>query len=90
MQERLAQELSLLRPSRTSVASAQQVSRLTLRLLSKAAALLGRRTAELHLALATETHDVAFAAAEPFTPNELATDSTRHTQRRSTTTLDAP
>ncbi|HEY5331278.1 MAG TPA: maltose alpha-D-glucosyltransferase [Acidobacteriaceae bacterium] len=41
-----------------------------------AAALLGRRTAELHLALATPTTDKAFAA-EQFTPNDLAADSTR-------------
>jgi maltose alpha-D-glucosyltransferase/alpha-amylase len=41
-----------------------------------AAALLGRRTAELHLALATPTNDQAFCA-EAFTPNDLAADSTR-------------
>jgi maltose alpha-D-glucosyltransferase/alpha-amylase len=41
-----------------------------------AAALLGRRTAELHLALATPTDDPAFCA-EAFTPNDLAADSTR-------------
>jgi len=41
-----------------------------------AAALLGRRTAELHLALAHPTSDKAFSA-EQFTPNDLAADSTR-------------
>ena len=41
-----------------------------------AAALLGRRTAELHLALATPTDDQAFCP-EAFTPNDLAADSTR-------------
>lgn len=41
-----------------------------------AARLLGRRTAELHLALATPTADKAFSA-EQFTPNDLAADSTR-------------
>jgi maltose alpha-D-glucosyltransferase/alpha-amylase len=41
-----------------------------------ATALLGRRTAELHLALAMPTDDKAFAA-EQFTPNDLAADSTR-------------
>jgi len=41
-----------------------------------AASLLGRRTAELHLALATPTDDRAFCA-EQFTPNDLAADSTR-------------
>ena len=42
----------------------------------EAAALLGRRTAELHLALATETHDEAFQA-EPFTAEDLASDARR-------------
>jgi maltose alpha-D-glucosyltransferase/alpha-amylase len=41
-----------------------------------AAALLGRRTAELHLALATPTDDPAFAA-EPFTPKDLSLDANR-------------
>ena len=41
-----------------------------------AAALLGRRTAEMHLALATETEDPAFKA-EPFTTADLAADSDR-------------
>jgi maltose alpha-D-glucosyltransferase/alpha-amylase len=40
------------------------------------AALLGRRTAEMHLALATPTADPAFAA-EPFTPADLAADAAR-------------
>jgi maltose alpha-D-glucosyltransferase/alpha-amylase len=41
-----------------------------------AAALLGRRTAEMHLALATATKDVAFSA-ESFTPETLKTDAAR-------------
>jgi maltose alpha-D-glucosyltransferase/alpha-amylase len=41
-----------------------------------AAALLGRRTAELHLALATPTQDAAFTA-EPTTGNDLAEDRER-------------
>ncbi len=41
-----------------------------------AAALLGRRTAEMHLALATPTDNPAFAA-EPFTATELAADAAR-------------
>ena len=40
------------------------------------AALLGRRTAEMHLALATPTDDPAFEA-EPFTPEDLAADAAR-------------
>jgi maltose alpha-D-glucosyltransferase / alpha-amylase len=41
-----------------------------------AAALLGRRTAEMHLALATPTHDPAFAA-EDFTTADLVADADR-------------
>jgi maltose alpha-D-glucosyltransferase/alpha-amylase len=41
-----------------------------------AAGLLGRRTAELHLALAIETDDPAFQA-EPFTAEDLALDAKR-------------
>jgi maltose alpha-D-glucosyltransferase / alpha-amylase len=41
-----------------------------------AAALLGRRTAEMHLALATPTDNPVFIA-EPFTTNDLAADATR-------------
>ena len=41
-----------------------------------AAAILGRRTAEMHLALATATDDPAFAA-EPFTAEDLSRDSIR-------------
>ena len=41
-----------------------------------AAALLGRRTAEMHLALATPTNDPAFAA-EPCTADALSTDTRR-------------
>jgi maltose alpha-D-glucosyltransferase/alpha-amylase len=42
----------------------------------EAAALLGRRTAEMHLALATPTDDPAFAA-EPMTTADLAADARR-------------
>ncbi len=42
----------------------------------KAAALLGRRTAEMHLALATPTDDSAFAA-EPLASEDLAHESSR-------------
>ena len=41
-----------------------------------AAALLGRRTAEMHLALATPTDNSAFTA-EPFTASNLEADATR-------------
>ncbi len=53
----------------------------------QAAALLGRRTAELHLALATPTTDPAFAA-EPFTADDLAHDAQR-IDRQITSTLEA-
>jgi maltose alpha-D-glucosyltransferase/alpha-amylase len=42
----------------------------------EASALLGRRTAEMHLALATPTDDPAFAA-EPFAPEDLTRDARR-------------
>jgi maltose alpha-D-glucosyltransferase / alpha-amylase len=42
----------------------------------KAVALLGRRTAEMHLALATPTDDPAFTA-EPFTTEDLIRDARR-------------
>ncbi|UWZ85785.1 maltose alpha-D-glucosyltransferase [Occallatibacter riparius] len=42
----------------------------------EAAALLGRRTAEMHLALATPADDSAFIA-EPFTPEDLNRDALR-------------
>jgi maltose alpha-D-glucosyltransferase / alpha-amylase len=42
----------------------------------EAAALLGRRTAEMHLALATPTDEPAFAA-EPFSAEDLARDARR-------------
>jgi maltose alpha-D-glucosyltransferase/alpha-amylase len=45
-----------------------------------AAYLLGRRTAELHLALATPTNDVAFQA-EPSTQEDLATERERIDQQ---------
>ena len=45
-----------------------------------AAHLLGRRTAELHLALATQTNDLAFQA-EPFTGEDLATERERIDQQ---------
>jgi len=53
----------------------------------QAAALLGRRTAEMHLALGTPTTDSAFAA-EPFTADDLAQDAQR-IDRQITSTLEA-
>jgi maltose alpha-D-glucosyltransferase/alpha-amylase len=53
----------------------------------EAAALLGRRTAEMHLALATPTTDSAFAA-EPFTAEDLARDAHR-IDAQITSTLEA-
>ena len=53
----------------------------------EAAALLGRRTAEMHLALATETDDEAFRA-EPFTLDDLHIDS-RRIDAQINKTLDA-
>jgi maltose alpha-D-glucosyltransferase/alpha-amylase len=51
-----------------------------------AAALLGRRTGEMHLALATPTDNPAFAA-EPFTADSLAADAAR-IEAQMTRTLD--
>jgi maltose alpha-D-glucosyltransferase / alpha-amylase len=53
----------------------------------EAAALLGRRTAEMHLALATPTDDPAFAA-EPFNAEDLARDAQR-IDAQITSTLEA-
>jgi len=53
----------------------------------QAIALLGRRTAEMHLALATPTEDIAFAA-EPFTAEDLVRDSQR-IEAQISTTLEA-
>jgi maltose alpha-D-glucosyltransferase / alpha-amylase len=53
----------------------------------EAARLLGRRTAEMHLALATPTDNPAFKA-EPFTPAHLDIDATRIESQLSLT-LDA-
>jgi maltose alpha-D-glucosyltransferase/alpha-amylase len=53
----------------------------------QAAALLGRRTAEMHLALATPTDAPAFAA-EPITPEDLARDA-RRIEAQITSTLEA-
>jgi maltose alpha-D-glucosyltransferase/alpha-amylase len=53
----------------------------------QAAALLGRRTAEMHLALATPTSDPAFAP-EPFTGEDLARDAQR-IDAQITSTLEA-
>ncbi len=53
----------------------------------QAAALLGRRTAEMHLALAIPTADSAFAA-EPLTADDLAHDAQR-IDRQITATLEA-
>ena len=55
--------------------------------MMEAAALLGRRTAEMHLALAAPTDDGAFAA-EPFTPEDLARDA-RRIDTQIMTALDA-
>ncbi len=52
-----------------------------------AAALLGRRTAEMHLALATPSNNPAFQP-EPFTPEALAADADR-IESQITRTLDA-
>ena len=52
-----------------------------------AAALLGRRTAEMHLALATPTEDPSFAA-EPLTTDDLTADS-RRIDAQITFTLEA-
>ncbi len=52
-----------------------------------AAALLGKRTAEMHLALATPTNDPAFAA-EPMTAGDLAGDA-RRIDAQITSTLEA-
>jgi maltose alpha-D-glucosyltransferase/alpha-amylase len=52
-----------------------------------AAALLGQRTAEMHLALATATSDPAFAA-EPFTSEDLIRDA-RRIDAQITSTLEA-
>ncbi len=53
----------------------------------EAAALLGRRTAEMHSALATETQDEAFRA-EPFTAADLELDA-RRIDTQINNTLDA-
>jgi maltose alpha-D-glucosyltransferase/alpha-amylase len=53
----------------------------------EAAALLGKRTAEMHLALATPTDDPAFFA-EPFTPSDLSRDALR-VDAQIAATLDA-
>ena len=54
--------------------------------LLDAAAVLGRRTAEMHLALATPTRDPAFAA-EPFTAEDMARESSR-IERQVTSALE--
>ncbi len=53
----------------------------------EAAELLGRRTAQMHLALATETDDPAFAA-EPMRAADLGADA-RRIEAQMTATLDA-
>ncbi|MGA2559921.1 MAG: maltose alpha-D-glucosyltransferase [Terracidiphilus sp.] len=53
----------------------------------EAAALLGKRTAEMHLALATPTNDPAFGA-EPFTSEDLAREAQR-IDGQITSTLEA-
>ena len=63
-------------PSFLSEARAPELAREHAGLSLDAAALLGRRTAEMHLALATPTEDPAFAA-EPYTSGDLASDTER-------------
>ena len=63
-------------PSFTADSPTSEDAREHAGLYLEAAALLGRRTAEMHLALATPTDNPAFAA-EPFTAASLASDSQR-------------
>jgi maltose alpha-D-glucosyltransferase / alpha-amylase len=63
-------------PSFTSAPEPTPEAREYAGLYLDAAALLGRRTAELHLALATPTTDPAFGV-EPFTPEDLAVERER-------------
>ncbi len=74
-------------PSFLHAAEASALAREHAGLYLEAAALLGRRTAELQLALATPTDNAAFAA-EPFTADDLAADSA-HIESQITLTLDA-
>jgi maltose alpha-D-glucosyltransferase/alpha-amylase len=63
-------------PSFLTEAPTSETAREHAGLYLEGAALLGRRTAEMHLALATPTESPAFLA-EPFTPADLAADSAR-------------
>ena len=77
-----ASEVSFLDEHRTVTEPVEQISEAL-----KAAALLGRRTAEMHLALATPNDDAAFAA-EPITTADLASDA-RRIDAQIAATLDA-
>ncbi len=65
-----------LAPSFTQQAPPPSEAREHAWLYLEAAALLGRRTAEMHLALATDTNDEAFRA-EPFAQEDLEADARR-------------
>jgi maltose alpha-D-glucosyltransferase/alpha-amylase len=74
-------------PSFTADSQVPEPAREHAGLSLEAARLLGRRTAEMHLALATPTDNPAFKA-EPFTPAHLDIDATRIESQLSLT-LDA-
>jgi maltose alpha-D-glucosyltransferase/alpha-amylase len=63
-------------PERETESEAHKIAHEHAGLYLDAAALLGRRTAEMHLALATPTEDAAFSP-EPFSPSDLEADATR-------------
>ena len=63
-------------PSFTTDAAISETAREHAGLYIDGAGLLGRRTAEMHLALATPTENTDFRA-EPFTANDLTTDASR-------------
>ena len=63
-------------PTLTSPGAIPEEAKERAGLYLEAAALLGRRTAEMHLALATQTDDAAFQA-EPFTMSDLRVDARR-------------
>jgi maltose alpha-D-glucosyltransferase/alpha-amylase len=63
-------------PTFTAEAAIPETAREHAGLYLEGAALLGRRTAEMHIALATPTENTAFRA-EPFSAADLAADATR-------------
>ena len=84
-------------PAFTSEAASSDLAREHAGLYLEGAALLGRRTAEMHLAFATPTENVDFRA-EPFSAADLASDASRiesqitrslEALRRAMTTLPA-